>query len=59
VVPKPLPNSARYQNASLTSSLVAPFTEMPFDCHAQKITPTLKLADVQDYMFMAQFGRPL
>ncbi|PPQ94721.1 hypothetical protein CVT25_009576 [Psilocybe cyanescens] len=43
--------------------LVAPFTEMPFDCHPQLqdhgIKPGLVLGDIQEYSFITYFGRPL
>ena len=43
-------------------TLVAPFTEMPFDCHPRlrnPIQPDLKLIDIQQFEFIARFGRPL
>lgn len=41
---------------------VAPFTEMPFDCHPKLIKgikPGLSLKEIQDFRFLAYFGRPL
>lgn len=53
--------SARFQLAH--DSLVAPFTEMPFDCHPslvkEPIQPGLKLEDIRKFSFAARFGRPL
>ncbi len=55
-----LSNSARFRRAA---KLVAPFTEMPFDCHPtlvrNPIQRRLKLEDVQKFAFIVQFGRPL
>ncbi|KAJ2918955.1 hypothetical protein MD484_g1413, partial [Candolleomyces efflorescens] len=41
---------------------VAPFTEMPFDCHPRlrnPIQPDLELIDIQQFEFITRFGRPL
>lgn len=46
----------------VTSTLVPPFTELPFDCHPElqtKIQPGLKLEVVQAFPFSLHFGRPL
>ena len=55
-----LSSSARFRGAP---DPVAPFTEMPFDCHPtlveDAIQPGLKLEDVQKFAFIVQFGRPL
>ena len=55
-----LSSSARLRSAP---DLVAPFTEMPFDCHPtlvkEAIQPGLKLEDVQKFAFIVRFGRPL
>ncbi|KAF6751649.1 hypothetical protein DFP72DRAFT_1047598 [Ephemerocybe angulata] len=56
--PARLANSMRQQRANL----VAPFTEMPFDCHPKlrkRLKPDLNLSDIQQFEFIAQFGRPL
>ena len=65
--PESLPRSFRYEQAK--PHLMAPFTEMPFDCHPslassdEKGGPSIKLGlmleDVQDFAFMVRFGRPL
>jgi len=56
-----LPTSARLRASH--STLIAPFTEMPFDCHpslVQKpIQSGLELAEIQKFSFAVQFGRPL
>ena len=40
--------------------LVAPLTEMPFDCHPSlPIRSGLKLEEVQTFSFAVRFGRPL
>ncbi|KAH9481110.1 hypothetical protein JR316_0005630 [Psilocybe cubensis] len=45
------------------STVIAPFTEMPFDCHPElqnhKIRPNLPLKDIQKHDFITYFGRPL
>ncbi|PPQ89314.1 hypothetical protein CVT25_000381 [Psilocybe cyanescens] len=53
-----LTRSARKSSAAL----VSPFTEMPFDCHpklVKGIKPGLSLEEIQDFQFIAYFGRPL
>ncbi|KAH9481121.1 hypothetical protein JR316_0005641 [Psilocybe cubensis] len=56
---KDVARSARQSMAEL----VAPFTEMPFDCHSElqnrKFRPTLLLKDIQKHDFLTYFGRPL
>ena len=56
-----LSNSARFQAAK--DFLVAPFTEMPFDCHSklvnEGIEPGMMLKEIQKFSFAVQFGRPL
>ena len=55
-----LSGSSRFRG---TLKPVAPFTEMPFDCHPtlvrNPIQPRLRLEDVQKFAFIVQFGRPL
>jgi len=62
-----LPSTFRHEQAK--ARLMAPLTEMPFDCHPSlassdekggpSIKPGLMLEDVQDFAFMVRFGRPL
>lgn len=44
-------------------TLTPPFTEMPFDCHKTLLASlrpgTQRLKDVQEFAFIARFGRPL
>ncbi|KAH9475813.1 hypothetical protein JR316_0011373 [Psilocybe cubensis] len=57
--PRDVARSAR----QFMPELVAPFTEMPFDCHPElqnhKIRPNLPLKDIQKHDFITYFGRPL
>ena len=42
------------------ANLQAPITEVPFDCHPDKVKPnSLTCADVETLEFIARFGRPL
>ncbi|RXW24926.1 hypothetical protein EST38_g939 [Candolleomyces aberdarensis] len=53
-------NSARAQQGK--STLVPPFTELPFDCHPElkkMIRPGLKLEEIQAFSFIVRFGRPI
>lgn len=56
-----LSSSARFR--APCDDLVAPFTEMPFDCHPtlvkDRIRPGLQLEDIQKFSFATRFGRPL
>lgn len=56
-----LSDSYRFETAR--GSLVAPFTELSFDCHPslvkESIQPGLKLKEIQKYSFAVRFGRPL
>lgn len=57
-----LRDSPRFRAAG--DVLVAPFTEMPFDCHPllakEPIRPgMIKLEDIQKFSFAIRFGRPL
>ncbi|PPQ86747.1 hypothetical protein CVT25_012384 [Psilocybe cyanescens] len=42
-------------------NVIAPFTEMPFDCHLEDhgIKSGLILQGIQEYRFITRFGRPL
>ncbi|RXW14443.1 hypothetical protein EST38_g11407 [Candolleomyces aberdarensis] len=40
--------------------LLAPYTEMPFDCHETfPLSPGMKLEEIQGIEFLIRFGRPL
>ncbi|CAA7268474.1 unnamed protein product [Cyclocybe aegerita] len=46
----------------VAGDLIPPYTEMPFDCHPSLPVSSLgdlTLKDVQDFSFIARFGRPL
>ena len=54
--------SARVRQSG-QEDLLAPYNEMPFDCHKDLLTPikpnSLTLADIQKISFLVRFGRPL
>ncbi|CAA7268435.1 unnamed protein product [Cyclocybe aegerita] len=52
----------RSNRSVVTGDLIPPYTEMPFDCHPSLPVSSLgdlTLKDVQDFSFIARFGRPL
>lgn len=58
--PAHAPSSSRKRAAG--KSLIAPYTEMPFDCHPilkAKIDDTKSLSEVQSLSFLVYFGRSL
>ncbi|PPQ86745.1 hypothetical protein CVT25_012382 [Psilocybe cyanescens] len=57
------PAKASRSAQKVANKVVAPFTEMPFDCHPElqdhNIKPNLLLKDIQEHRFITHFGRPL
>lgn len=60
--PAILSTSARVRQSG-PEDLLAPYNEMPFDCHRDLLTPikpnSLTLVDIQKISFLVCFGRPL
>ncbi|RXW23805.1 hypothetical protein EST38_g2059 [Candolleomyces aberdarensis] len=61
VVPRRLAPSGRMLMPEIVPyKLLAPYTEMPFDCHETfPLSPGMKLEEIQGVEFLARFGRPL
>ncbi|KAJ2936287.1 hypothetical protein H1R20_g807, partial [Candolleomyces eurysporus] len=58
VAPGRLARSHRYFAAG--DKLLAPYTEMPFDCHPNfPLSPGVKLEDIIGLSFLCMFGRPI
>ncbi|CAA7263721.1 unnamed protein product [Cyclocybe aegerita] len=58
----PLTKITRSNRTVVAGDLIPPYTEMPFDCHPSLPVSSLgelTLKDVQDFSFIARFGRPL
>ena len=60
--PAILSTSARVRQSG-PEDLLAPYNEMPFECHKDLLPPikpnSLTLVDIQKISFLVRFGRPL